>query len=113
VAQAPERLHPLTCCRPVELTDRGRLLHNLSTPTALRADNQQQELYAQFKQQQMQHKIDKTQEQCRKKLTEVHNGYLAVGDATAHPLHCMLSTYTQMAALASSLPNMFLWFGAC
>ncbi|GAB4814463.1 hypothetical protein N2152v2_001509 [Parachlorella kessleri] len=37
--------------------------------------NQQQALYAQLQQQQMQRKIDKTQEQCRKKLIEVHNGY--------------------------------------
>ena len=29
-------------------------------------------------QQQMQRKIDKTQEQCRKKLIEVHNGYTTV-----------------------------------
>ena len=50
------------------------LLLNIS----YRADNQQQALYAQLQQQQMQRKIDKTQEQCRKKLIEVHNGYTTV-----------------------------------
>ena len=50
-------------------------------PLRASADGQQQALYSQLQQQQMQRKIDKTQEQCRKKLTEVHNGYLTVGQA--------------------------------
>jgi hypothetical protein len=41
------------------------------------ADNKQQKLYAEYAQQQSQRKIVRTQEQCRKKLQEVHNGYLA------------------------------------
>lgn len=36
-------------------------------------------MYAAKAQQNIKGKIEKTQAQCRKKLTEVHNAYLAVG----------------------------------
>ncbi|KAL4428409.1 hypothetical protein ABPG75_002498 [Micractinium tetrahymenae] len=39
--------------------------------------NQQQALYGEYAQEQGRRKVAKTQDQCRKKLQEVHNGYLA------------------------------------
>ena len=39
---------------------------------------QQQQLYFEFREAQLQKKIDKVQEACKKKLQEVHTGYTAV-----------------------------------
>ena len=52
-----------------------RPLH-LPCPPTIHADTNQQKLYAQYEAQASQRKIARTQEQCRKKLTEVHEGYL-------------------------------------
>lgn len=49
---------------------------------------QQQQLYFEFREAQLQKKINKVQEACKKKLQEVHTGYTAV---SSKPPHCMPS----------------------
>lgn len=41
---------------------------------------QQQQLYFEFREAQLQKKINKVQEACKKKLQEVHTGYTAVSE---------------------------------
>ena len=48
---------------------------------------QQQQLYFEFREAQLQKKINKVQEACKKKLQEVHTGYTAV---SINSPHCML-----------------------
>jgi hypothetical protein len=43
---------------------------------------QQQQLYFEFREAQLQKKINKVQDACKKKLQEVHTGYTAVSDRT-------------------------------
>jgi hypothetical protein len=91
--------------------------------------NTQQELKSQLMQQMLQKKIDKVQAACKRKLEEVHNGYVKVGawkglerqgcclQASAVP-HCLggLAACCQMAGdvdgptccLASAAPDALL-----
>ncbi len=48
---------------------------------------QQQQLYFEFREAQLQKKINKVQEACKKKLQEVHTGYTAVSERTRFSLH--------------------------
>lgn len=54
---------------------------------------QQQQLYFEFREAQLQKKISKVQEACKKKLQEVHTGYTAVSTITHHP--CPVSLLQQ------------------
>jgi len=47
---------------------------------------QQQQLYFEFREAQLQKKINKVQEACKKKLQEVHTGYTAVSERTSFSL---------------------------
>lgn len=48
---------------------------------------QQQQLYFEFREAQLQKKINKVQEACKKKLQEVHTGYTAVSKRTCFFSH--------------------------
>ena len=61
---------------------------------------QQQQLYFEFREAQLQKKINKVQEACKKKLQEVHTGYTAVSDNLPH---CMPIRFQPAYALTISI----------
>lgn len=131
------------CSQPEQLDDQGhflkrnRLLHGkhlcllqlqlalcgqdpeTALNSALASVNfylQQQQLYFEFREAQLQKKINKVQEACKKKLQEVHTGYTAVSSKSPHCMPIQVSASndrTQLCAYTAATAFGFLVVAVC
>ena len=66
---------------------------------------QQQQLYFEFREAQLQKKINKVQEACKKKLQEVHTGYTAVSSNSPHCMRIRFQPVLTICIIMHTLPS--------